>query len=144
MKENFKKVFLDTSPIIYLLDGDVNFGQKTSKILSMMSQNNVEFVSSVITCAEYLVYPYKMNNDPLIEAFWEMVRDNNIVLYTITHYDAIEAAKIRAKYKYFKLIDSLQLAVACLQGCDLFLTNDSQLTQFTEIKCATIADWQFD
>ena len=57
---------------------------------------------------------------------------------------AVKAAQIRADYKYFKAMDALQLATACVNGCDLFLTTDSQLTQFTEIKCATIADWQFD
>ena len=144
MKEHFKKVFLDTSPIIYILDNDVNFGQKTSKILSMLSKSNVQFVSSVITCAEYFVYPYRMNNIPLIETFWEMVKDNDMILYTISHFSAMKAAQIRAKYKHFKPMDSLQLAVACLQGCDLFLTNDKQLTQFDEIKCLTIEGWQIE
>lgn len=37
-------------------------------------------------------------------------------------------------------MDALQLSTACLTGCDLFLTNDKQLRQFTEIKCITIDD----
>lgn len=55
------KVFLDTSPLIYLLDSDVNFGDKTNKILSALAQDNNQFVSSVITCTEYLVAPYRTN-----------------------------------------------------------------------------------
>lgn len=42
------------------------------------------------------------------------------------------------EYKDFKTMDSLQLAAACVQGCDLFLTNDKQLRQFREIKCVTV------
>ena len=49
---------------------------------------------------------------------------------------------IRAQYKHFKAMDSLQLATAIESGCDLFLTNDNQLKQFSEIKCVTVEDWQ--
>lgn len=37
-------------------------------------------------------------------------------------------------------MDAIQLAVACLEGCDLFLTNDKQLRQFKEIKCITVEE----
>ena len=53
---------------------------------------------------------------------------------------AEKAAQIRAGYKYFKTMDALQLATACLSGCDLFLTNDNQLRQFKEVKCVTIGE----
>ncbi len=35
-------------------------------------------------------------------------------------------------------MDALQLATACLTGCDLFLTNDKQLKQFKEMKCVMV------
>lgn len=53
---------------------------------------------------------------------------------------AEKAARIRAEYKYFKTMDSLQLATACLTGCNLFLTNDKQLKQFKEIECITVEE----
>ncbi len=37
-------------------------------------------------------------------------------------------------------MDALQLATACIMGCDLFLTNDKQLRQFKEIKCVTVGE----
>ena len=52
---------------------------------------------------------------------------------------AKKAAQIRAEYKGFTGMDALQLAAACLSGCDLFLTNDKQLKQFKEIKCLTVS-----
>ena len=53
---------------------------------------------------------------------------------------AEKAAKIRAEYKFFKTMDALQLATACLSGCDLVLTNDKQLKQFKEIKCLMVEE----
>ena len=45
-----------------------------------------------------------------------------------------------AEYKGFKAMAALQLAVACLSKCDLFLTNDKQLRQFREIKCIIVEE----
>ena len=53
---------------------------------------------------------------------------------------AEKAAQIRAEYKFFKTMDALQLATACIAGCDLFLTNDKQLKQFMEIRCLTVEE----
>ena len=80
MKENFKKIFLDTAPIIYLLDNDKNFGEKTCKIFSALSEQNIQFISSVITIEEYLVYPYRMKKEELVKSFWDLVSENNIML----------------------------------------------------------------
>lgn len=143
MKGNFKKIFLDTTPIIYLLDGDKNFGEKTCQIFSALSEQNVKFVSSVITMEEYLIYPYRNKNILLVKSFWDLVNENKIILYPINLPDANKAAKIRAEYKHFKTLDSLQLAVAVLHGCDSFLTNDKQLKQFQEINCVTVEEWNF-
>ena len=54
------------------------------------------------------------------------------------------AARIRAKYQNFKAFDSLQLACAVGGECDLFLTNDKQLRQFADVRCATVVDWEKD
>lgn len=45
------------------------------------------------------------------------------------------------EYKDFKTMDCLQLATACIRGCDLFLTNDKQLRQFREIKCIVVDEF---
>ena len=37
-------------------------------------------------------------------------------------------------------MNDLQLAVACLSGCDLFLINDKQLKRFKEIKCLAVEE----
>ena len=135
------KVFLDTSPLIYLLDADTNYGEKTNHILSSLAEEGKIFVSSVITCTEYLVVPYRTHNHPLIDAFWEFVDDCSIELYPVTRKAALKAAEIRAQYR-FKTMDSLQLAIACLADCSMFLTNDKQLRQFKEIPCLTVEEWK--
>lgn len=134
----YNQVFLDTTPIIYFLDEDVNFGDKVRSVFDEILEDGKRMVTSTITCAEYLVYPYKTNNIDKVDAFFDFLTDCDIPMCSIDQKIAKKAAKIRAEYKGFKAMDSLQLATACLTGCDLFLTNDKQLRQFSEIKCVTV------
>jgi predicted nucleic acid-binding protein len=140
MATEYKKIFLDTTPLIYFLDEDVNFGKLTQDILSLFLQSGAEMVTSAITCTEYLTYPYKTGNTEKINAFFEFLTDCEIPIYPISVEVAEKAAKIRGQYSAFKTMDCLQLATACVQGCDLFLTNDNQLRQFQELRCATLED----
>ena len=67
----YNKVFLDTTPLIYFLDNDVNFGNKAKSIFEEILLNGKSIISSVITCEEYLVYPYRTNNQEKIDVFYE-------------------------------------------------------------------------
>lgn len=138
----YKKVFLDTTPLIYFLDADVNYGDRVREIFEEILQSEKQVLTSVITCEEYLVYPYRMGNKEKADAFMDFVSDCDIPICPIDLATAKKAAEIRANYKDFKSMDSLQLAVACVQGCDLFLTNDKQLRQFKELLCVTLDDWK--
>lgn len=137
----YKKVFLDTTPFIYFLDSDVNFGEKTKKILEEVISKGKELVTSAITCMEYMVYPCRTGNQDKIDAFFEFTGDCDIPIIDIDIAIAKAAAVIRAEYKDFKAMDSIQLAAALQSGCDLFLTNDNQLRQFKQLRCITVEEW---
>ena len=143
MKE-FRQVFLDTSPVIYMLGNDKPFKEKTQQIIFSLNKYDPKFVLSTITCMEYLVVPYRMNDQQAIDSLHRLISDVNVIVKDVDMKIALKAAQIRAKYKFFKTMDAMQLATACIHGCDLFLTNDKQLTQFDEINCVTIAEWQFE
>ena len=98
--------------------------------------------TSVITCTEYLTFPYRNNNREKVEAFFEFITDCDIPLYSVDIEIAKKASRIRAEYGNFKAMDALQLASACIKGCDLFLTNDKQLKQFEGIRCVTVEEWE--
>ena len=134
----FKKIFLDTSPIVYDLEN--------SELYYIFMKNfwnkyeNSDYITSTVTMTEYLTYPYQQNNLRLINAFYDFIDGMEIEVRNIDKIIAKKAAQIRAKYRFFKTMDALQLATACLSGCDLFLTNDRQLKQFTEIECILVAE----
>lgn len=89
---------------------------------------------------EYFVFPYRNKVYSFIDMFNRLVEITHMEIVEINEEIAKKAARIRAEYKGFKGMDALQLAMACVTGCDLFLTNDKQLKQFKEIKCITVEE----
>ena len=132
------KIFLDTSPLIYFLEKNEAFYGTVSKFFS--DNMNAEYVTSVATIAEYFLIPYRNGNQDLIGEFDHFISVMQVIIVDINRPIAEKAARIRANYRTFKAMDCLQLATAIISGCDLFLTNDKQLRQFSEISCTTIGD----
>ena len=63
---DYKKVFVDTAPFIYFIEKDANNPQHYEKVKNFFKngyENNMEFVTSVITMEEYLVFPYRSKNN---------------------------------------------------------------------------------
>lgn len=137
---DFKKIFLDTSPIVYYLERNKSYYPKMK--MFWKEYENCDYITSAVTVTEYLTYPYQHNNLELIGAFHNFIDGMDIEIKNIDEEIAEEAAKIRSEYKYFKTMDALQLATAYKTRCDLFLTNDKQLKQFKEIQCITVEGFQ--
>lgn len=138
---NIKKIFLDTAPIIYYLDKTAFFKTNVDKIFDDILISRYKLFTSVVTCTEYLVHPYRNDDKESIKIFWNFVYEFKLNIRRIDNAVAIEAAKIRAEYRHIKNADALQLASAICSGCDLFLTNDKQLKQFDKISCMTVEEW---
>lgn len=138
---DYRKVFIDTAPFIYYIEKNEDNPQYFDKVKHFLIncyENDVSLVTSVITLEEYMVFPYRNNLNGYIEMFEKLILTLSIEMIEVDSVIARKAAKIRAEYKSFKAMDALQLAAACIKGCDLFLTNDKQLRQFKEIRCMTV------
>lgn len=135
---DFRKIFLDTSPIVYYLEKSELYYLNMKRFWK--EYDICDYVTSTVTVAEYLTYPYQQNNLSLVNAFNSFIDGMDIEIKSIDEKIADKAAQIRAKYKSFKAMDALQLATACVTNCDLFLTNDKQLRQFGEIKSITVEE----
>lgn len=85
----YRKVFLDTTPIIYFLDQDANFGNKVENILLEILEGGKEMLTSTITCMEYLTYPYKTGNIEKVNAFFDFVSDCDIAVYCTLRHKAV-------------------------------------------------------
>ena len=90
---DFKRVFIDTAPMIYFLENNSQYMELMRKFFLRCMKEHIQIVTSTLTIEEYLVVPY---SDGKIEYV-----DN---------------------FKNFKAIDALQIATAVVKRCDMFFT----------------------
>lgn len=71
-------IFIDTSPLIYYLDGVEPYATKVEQFLLAKLDENRPLYTSTITDAEYLVHPYRDYNYIKIIAYKSFIQ--NILL----------------------------------------------------------------
>ena len=131
--QSIKKLFLDTAPIIYFVENNQNYLSQVQIVFERIDNGLLIGVTSPITLAECLIFPYRLNQIDSEEAFFEViVNGTNTLFYPISHETAKKAAQLRAHYNV-SLMDAFQIATALDAECDAFLTNDSALGRITEI-----------
>lgn len=138
---DYKKVFIDTAPFIYYLEQHPQYFEKAMKIFDYCIKQGMELVTSVITVEEYAVYPYMNNQSEYIDNFEAFINDIGILVVEIDKVIAKKAALLRSEYRGFKGMDALQLGAAIETKCDVFLTNDKQLRQVSQIKSVTLEEF---
>lgn len=132
------KLFVDTSPFIYLVESHAFYGEKVQELLLSSIARNDELITSVITWMEFSVMPQKTKRLDLIEKYQDLLTQLGIPVLEITQSIASQAALMRSEYDFLKPMDALQLAVAIDSGCVQFITNDKGLRRITEIQVITL------
>ncbi len=115
------KVFFDTAPFIYLIENHPKYGQLVNDFIVEATGNNVSFVTSVLSLAEFGVVPERNNRQDLIADFEHLIRSASFEMLVLERQIATIAYKLRAQYPALKALDALQLAAAMNSGCDHFL-----------------------
>ena len=136
----FKRVFVDTAPIIYFLENSSLYMELMGKFFAECIKEHIQIVTSAITVEEYLVSPYSNRKMEYVDNFKRFIEYMNIEVVDIDSTIAEEGAKIRGQYKGFKAMDALQIAAAVISECDMFFTNDKQLRREKELPCMTMED----
>lgn len=140
---DFKKIFLDSTPIIYFIQHNEFYFEQVAKIFSFFSETDVKIILSDIVTAESLVHAYRYNNLEVLNNFENLRNLLNVEIIHTSEEIARKTSQIRAKYKSFETPDAFNLATAVLSDCEIFLTNDKRLRQFDEIKVVTVDDFDF-
>ncbi len=137
---NISKVFLDTAPLIYYIEGSTNFFSIVDVFFQGLKSRNIPAIVSPITLAECLVMPVKLNQAQIQKNFIDFLTNNReIEMVCIDSEIAVKASELRSIYG-LKLPDALQIATAILSQCDAFLTNDAGLKRVTELQILVVGE----
>lgn len=135
----YKKIFLDTAPVIYYLERIQPYFLIIRDIIFSGLKSGAGFYTSTITNTEYLVVPFREKNLLKVRNFETFKKLLTVNVTDIDDRISITAAKIRAEYGSIKGMDALQIAACIETGCDVFVTNDKQLLQISEINPVLIS-----
>lgn len=138
MTDSNQKIFVDTAPFIYYLEINELYYDKTLKFFRDQYHSGCQFITSAITVEEYCTYPIRINRLDHIQRFESFVADLDIFVSNVDYNIGYLAAKLRAKYLFLKAFDAVQFACAIQHNCNLFLTNDKQLKQVSEIQVVLV------
>jgi predicted nucleic acid-binding protein len=134
------RVFLDTAPVIYYVEENPRYLARVEPVFSALDDGTLTAVTSPVTLAECVVMPFRFGQSELVAAFRDTITTGENTLF-ISIDDAIaeKAGDLRTRYG-LSLTDTFQIAAALASGCDLFLTNDRDLKQVTEIEVLVLDD----
>ena len=134
------RVFIDTAPFIYLLEKHPEFIDRIKKYFTELYTDKAEILTSVITLSEFGVKPNKEGKPELVQQFEEFTKKVGIEMVEVTREHAKLSSQLRGKYQFLKGMDSLQIAIAQLEHCDRFFTNDTKLAKIEEIEIVLVKD----
>ena len=132
------KIFIDTAPLIYLIEGEDNFATSVEKQLRQWITAEENLSTSTLSLLKLLVVPIKQENKHLVQKYRALLQDIlSEPLIPLSEAISEMAAQLRGATG-FKTPDSIQLATALYSGADIFYTNDKRLSKFSDIKILTI------
>jgi uncharacterized protein len=128
------RVYLDTAPVIYLVENVQPFA---AAVEARVTRPDVELVASDLTRMECRVKPMRAGDTQLLSQFDEFfslaVHDTAPLSREVMEH----ATKIRAEHG-FRTPDAIHIAAALVAGCNVFLTNDHRLDRATGIKVEVV------
>ncbi len=132
-------VYLDTAPIIYSVEKHADY-LPLMKPLWLASQNGeARIITSELTLLETLVAPIKQNDSQLTAAYENLLTKSEVNSLAITSQVLRRAAELRAQYN-LKTPDAIHAATALINGCDLFVANDSAFNRVSGLRVEILKD----
>lgn len=135
--------YLDTVIVIYAVEGNPVDQQRALNYLVALEQAGHRFAISELTRTECLVPVFGASTGALLSDFFRFFHGPNLRTLGLTSAMHSRASAIRGGHTYpatppalskrYGLADALHLAAAIESGCDVFLTNDNQLANFSDI-----------
>ena len=119
-------VYLDTHPVIYLVEGKPAFKQSITALFKAIEAAGAHLVTSELALTEVLVRPLRHHDTLLIEAC-ERLFDTLLDARPVSREVLLLAAQLRAETASLKTPDAIHVATATLAQADVFVSAGAGL-----------------
>ena len=120
-------VLLDTSVLIYYLEGVEPYNLLAAEIFQDIVDENIRGFLSVISITEFVAKPLIDEKGTDVERFKQFLSALPIQVLELNYETAERAGKLRSQYPSVPTPDALIVATALENDCDVFVTNDKRL-----------------
>lgn len=120
-------VLLDTSVLIYYLEGIEPYNLLAKEIFQDVVDENIRGFLSVISITEFVAKPLAIEHAIDVEDFKQFLESLPIQVLGINYETAERAGKLRSQHPSVPTPDALIVATALENDCDVFVTNDKRL-----------------
>lgn len=127
----YQHISLDTNIFVYYFGKHPEFHSLAVELFLRIVEKQTRILTSVLTLTELLSLKATEANIKKLEDSFTQIPYLTVI--EVNREIATLAATIRRKYK-FSLPDAILLATAVLAKADIFITNDTRLQKFKEIK----------
>ena len=129
-----RRIALDSSIFIYFLEKNATYLEMAEEVFKWLEGAENSAVTSTLTMAEVLVYPYRLSNQKQVDQYFSLLSQfPNLEWAAPGLRIADVAARIRAIHR-LRTPDALQVGTAIERGASAFLTNDLELSRVSEIE----------
>lgn len=129
-----RRIALDSSIFIYFLEQNAAYVELAEEVFEWLEGAENSAVTSTLTMAEVLVYPYRLSNQKLVDQYYSLLSQFPNLEWVAPELRVADgAARIRTIHR-LRTPDALQIATAIESGATAFLTNDSELSRVSEIE----------
>jgi predicted nucleic acid-binding protein len=129
-----RRIYLDSAPIIYLVEQVAPYDERIRALL----QDTDILITSELTRLECRVKPIRDSNINILMDYDTFFQTALAEIVSLDSEVIDLATEIRAHHN-FSVAASIHLAAALHAQCDLFVTNDSQITRFTQITVVALS-----
>lgn len=124
---NVPSMLLDTSVLIYYLEGIEPYNLLATEIFEDVVDENIRGFLSVISITEFVAKPLVTEHAIDVGDFKQFLESLPIQVLEINYETAERAGKLRSQYPSVPIPDALIVATALENDCDVFVTNDKRL-----------------
>ena len=120
-------VLLDSSVLIYYLEGVKPYNLLAEKIFQNIVDENIRGFLSVISITEFVAKPLVDKKETDVESFKQFLVSLPIQVLEVNYETAELTGKLRSQYPSVPTPDALIVATALENNCDILITNDKRL-----------------
>mgnify|MGYP000442231372 CR=1 FL=1 len=136
-----KRVYFDTNIFIYIIEGSPKYQHIIDELIKSLVHKEFEIHTNYITLTEILPPLVKRGDQNIISGTLEFIRGKD--LFKLSEADeeiCVQAGVLRGETN-MKTPDSIHVATAFQNKCDIFLTNDSGIRTPKSMQCLLLSDF---